>query len=107
MLKGVVIDGEYSQIFIFLCWHTYWNSFNDRYSGNTILFNKTVYLDIKSAKDYNEYYKDFYKKLYDRDYEKLKDEYEFKLKSKSIEYFKKFYDEEMVKKKEEQNGNEV
>ena len=66
---------------------------------------KAVYLDIKCARDYDEYYSAFYKKLYDMNYEKLKDEYEFKLTSKSKEYFKQFYEEEITKKKEEQNGN--
>lgn len=64
---------------------------------------KIVYLDIKGASDYDEYYHDFYEKLYNMDYKKLKDEYENKLKSKSREYFKEFYEEEMAKKKENTN----
>lgn len=67
---------------------------------------KIVYLDIKAAEDYREYFRKIFKEKYEDDIKKVKDEYERSLKSKSEEYFRKFYEEDKKKRLEEnQNGN--
>lgn len=63
---------------------------------------KVVYLDIKGAEEYKDYYYKYFQKLYERECDKNKKDYETQLTIKSKEYFKEFYDEEM-KKKEDQN----
>ena len=64
---------------------------------------KYVFLDIKGAEDYREYYDDYYSSRYDDEVKRLNQWYENQLREKSKEYFKQFYNEEMAKKKEENN----
>lgn len=67
---------------------------------------KTVYLDIKTAEDYREYFRKFFKEKYEDDIKKVKDEYDRSLRSKSEEWFRKFYEEDKKKRLEaNQNGN--
>lgn len=70
---------------------------------------KTVYLDIKGAKDYKEYFRNLYDDECEQKIKKAKDEYDRSLKSKSEEYFRKFYEEDKKKRLEEenQNGNQI
>ena len=68
---------------------------------------KTVYLDIKGAKHYEEYFRNKYDAICEQKLNKAKDEYDRSLKLKSEEYFRKFYEEDKKKRleKENQNGN--
>ena len=59
---------------------------------------KGVYLDIKEAEEYKDYYYNFFQKKYERECDKNKKDYEAQLAIKSKEYFKEFYDEAMKKK---------
>lgn len=67
---------------------------------------KTVYLDVKESKDWNERYRNLYEEKYEAGIKRAKDDYERSLRLKSEEYFRKFYEEDKKKKAEEnQNGN--
>lgn len=66
---------------------------------------KTVYLDIKDAKHYKEYFRNIYDDICEQKIKKVKDEYDRSLKSKSEEYFRKFYEEDKKKRLEEENQN--
>ena len=66
---------------------------------------KYVFLDIKGAEDYRDYYKNYYSSQYNDEIKRLNQWHENQLREKSKEYFKQFYDDEMAKKKEDQNGN--
>lgn len=66
---------------------------------------KYVYLDIKEAKNYGEYYKKLYQSKYESEIEVVRNDYERLLKSRSEEYFRKFYEEDKKKRLEEENQN--
>lgn len=64
---------------------------------------RTVFLDIKGAEEFREYYSNKFESKYNEECKRLNEWYEHQLSEKSKEYFKQFYKEEMAKKKEEKN----
>lgn len=69
------------------------------------LIYKTICYVISEKHDIDTW-REYYEQQYEKRIKEIEDEYKHKLESKSKEYFKEFYDEAM-KKKENQNGNEI